>query len=159
MRVEPLFKLPVLLVLVFSGSLIGATGALGQSTISVQAGASFATWGGDDVKELEDAGFDFGYRTGLAIRASAILPLTDFLGLQLGAAYVQKGMFAQVREEDSYLEQTIDMDYLEFPALLKSVPTGGAAVALRLRGPGIFICAQLQERQQVKVILYRSVYR
>ena len=136
MRTEPLFKLPVLLVLMFSGSLIGATVAQGQSTVSVQAGASFATWGGDDVKALEDAGFDFGYRTGLAIRASAILPFTDFLGLQLGAAYVQKGMFAQVREEDSYLDLTIDMDYLEFPVLLKvSPPLEGPLSPYVMAGP------------------------
>ena len=127
MRIAPLFKLPVLLVIVFSGSLIGVTVAQGQSTVSVQAGASFATWGGDDVKELEDAGFDIGYRTGVAIRASAVSPLTDLLGLQIGAAFLQKGMFAQAREDDSYLELSIDMDYLEFPALLRISP--------QLRGP------------------------
>ena len=55
MTIDPLFKLPGLLVLVFTGSLVGATVAWGQSTVAVLAGASFATLGGDDVKELEDA--------------------------------------------------------------------------------------------------------
>ncbi|MYJ56335.1 MAG: PorT family protein [Rhodothermaceae bacterium] len=145
MRIEPLFKLPVLLVLVFSGSLIGATFALGQATISVQTGGSFTTWGGDDVKELEDAGFDIGYRTGVAVRASVVSPLTDLLGLQIGAAYVQKGASGEVDEDDFYLEFTTDMDYLEFPLLLRFSPQlGGAAVAPRRCGSGIFICAQLQ---------------
>ncbi len=122
MRIEPLFKLPALLVLVFSGSLIGTTVALGQPTVSIQAGASFATWGGDDAKELEGIGFDHGYRTGVAIRASAVLPFADLLGLQIGAAYVQKGTFTQMRADNSYVELTADMDYLEFPLLLKISP-------------------------------------
>ena len=122
MRIEPLFKLPVLLMLVFSGSLIGTTVALGQPTVSVQAGASFATWGGNDAKELEEIGFDHGYRTGVAIRASSVLPLSDLLGLQIGAAYVQKGTFTQMRADNSYFELTADMDYLESPVLLKISP-------------------------------------
>ncbi len=122
MRIGPLFKLPLLFVLLFSSSLFGATVAQGQSTVSVQAGASFATWGGDDVKELEDAGFDIGNRTGVTIRASAVLPLTNLLGLQIGAAYVQKGASGEVREDDSYFEFTTDMDYLEFPVLLRISP-------------------------------------
>lgn len=129
MRIEPLFKLPVLLVLVFSGSLIGATFALGQSTISVQAGGSFTTWGGDDVKELEDGGFDIGYRTGVAVRASVVSPLTDLLGLQIGAAYVQKGASGEVDEDDFYLEFTTDMDYLEFPLLLRFSPQLGGPLS------------------------------
>ncbi|MDE2769615.1 MAG: porin family protein [Bacteroidota bacterium] len=122
MRTEPPFKFPVLLVLVFSASLIGATVARGQATVSVHAGGSFATWGGDDVKELEDAGFDIGYRTGVAVRASVVSPLTDLLGLQIGAAYVQKGASGEVDEDDFYLEFTTDMDYLEFPLLLRFSP-------------------------------------
>ena len=122
MRKEPLSKLPVLLVFVFSSSLIGTTVAEGQPTVSVQAGASFATWGGDDVKELEETGVDIGYRTGVAIRALAVAPLTDLLGLQIGAAYVQKGMFMKAREDDFYLEITADMGYLELPVLLKISP-------------------------------------
>ena len=127
MRIEPLFKFPGLLVLVFSASLIGATVARGQTTVSVQAGASFATWGGDDVKELEDAGFDISFQTGVAIRASAVSPLTDLLGLQIGAAYVQKGANGRVDEDDAYFEFTTDMNYLEFPLLLRISP--------QVRGP------------------------
>ena len=127
MRIEPLFKLPVLLVLVFASCLIGATVARGQPSVSVQAGGSFATWGGDDVKELEDAGFDIGYRTGVAVRASVVSPLTDLLGLQIGAAYVQKGASGEFDDDDVYIEFTTDMNYLEFPLLLRISP--------QLRGP------------------------
>lgn len=137
MRIEPLFKSTILLVLVLSGSLIGATVVRGQTTVSFQAGASFATWGGDYAKEAENAGLDVGYRTGVAIRASAVLPLTDLLGLQIGAAYVHKGMSSQARGGDfarfiageqppelqnGYFESTVDMGYLEFPALLRISP-------------------------------------
>ena len=137
MRIEPLFKLPVLLVLVFSSGLIGATVAEGQPTVSVQAGASFATWGGDDAKELEEIGFDRGYRTGAAIRASAVLPVSDLLGLQIGAAYVQKGTFTQMRADNSYFELTADMDYLESPVLLKISPQlKGPLLPYVTAGPG-----------------------
>ena len=122
MRIVPLFKLPVLLVLVFSGGLIGATVARGQPTVSVQAGASFATWGGDDAKEQEEIGLDIDYRTGVAIQASAVLPLTDLLGLQIGAAYVQKGMFSQMRADNFYFESAAEMGYIESPVLLKISP-------------------------------------
>ena len=122
LRIKPSFKPPILLVLVFSSSLIGAAVARGQSTAFVQASASFATWGGDDVKEPEDACFGNGYRTGVAIRASTVSPLTGLLGLQIGAACVQKGASGEVREDDSYFEFTTDMDYLEFPVLLRFSP-------------------------------------
>ena len=115
-------KLIVLLTLLISSTLIGAIVAQGQPTVSVQGGASFATWGGDDIKDLEEEGFDIGYRTGVAIRASAVLPLTDLVGLQIGAAYVQKGMFWEEREDESYFEVTADMGYLEFPVLLRVSP-------------------------------------
>ncbi len=122
MRITPLFKSSILLVLVFSGGLIGATVARGQTTISFQAGASFTTWGGDYAKEARNTGFDVGYRTGLAMRGSALLPLTDLLRLQIGATYMQKGSSGQVRGDDFYLESTMNMGYLEFPVLLRISP-------------------------------------
>ena len=160
MRIEPLFKLPLLLVLVFACSLIGASVAWGQPSVSVQAGGSFTTWGGDDVKELEDAGFDIGYRTGVAVRASVVSPLTDLLGLQIGAAYVQKGASGEVDEDDFYLEFTTDMDYLEFPLLLRISPQlDGPLSPYVAAGPAFSFVLNCRVSNRLRALLYRPVYR
>ncbi len=119
-------QLLILTVLVICGSLIGATVSQGQTTVSVQAGASFATWGGSDA---EEEGVDNGYRTGLVLRASAVLPLTDIVALQIGAAYVEKGTLWRL---DTFgteldLQASAEMGYLAIPVLLRVSP--------RLKGP------------------------
>ena len=116
-------QLSVLTVLVLWGSLVGAAVAQGMTTVSMKAGASFATWGGSDV---EEEGVDNGYRRGLAFRASAVLPLTDLVALQIGAAYVEKGTFSQGQIDifgaELDAETSVNMGYLDLPVLLRVSP-------------------------------------
>lgn len=117
-------KLPILLALI--ASLIVAGSAQGQTTVSIQAGTSFSNWGGSDIKEQEDEGLDYGYRAGVAVRASAVLPLSGIAGLQVGAAYVQKGTSAQGEIVDDVgfaeFDFTANMGYLQLPVLLRITP-------------------------------------
>ena len=61
-------------------------------SLSVQFGSSFSTWAGSTIRDIEDElNFGYGYRTGLAVQVTAFQALSDILGLQVGAHYVQKG--------------------------------------------------------------------
>ena len=104
-QVSPLFALALSVSLLVPGSVQG------QTSLSLQAGASLATLGGSDVDRADS-------RTGIKVRASAILPLTTSLGLQLGAAYAAKG----ATEQEDGVDLAFDLDYLEIPLLLRLSP-------------------------------------
>ena len=74
--------LPVL-ALPLSAGLIVPGIVEAQTSLSLQTGVSLATLAGD----AENAD----YRAGLRVGASAILPLSSNLDLQLGGAYAAKG--------------------------------------------------------------------
>ena len=77
-------KLPPLLALALSVSLLVPGSVYGQTSLSLQAGASLATLGGSDVASADS-------RIGMRVGASAIFPLSANLDLQFGAAYAAKG--------------------------------------------------------------------
>ena len=104
-QVSPLFALALSVSLLVPGSVQG------QTSLSLQAGASLATLGGNDVDSADS-------RTGIKVRTSAILPLTTSLGLQLGAAYAEKG----ATEQEDGVDLAFDFDYLEIPLLLRLSP-------------------------------------
>lgn len=89
--------------------------ATAQVAVSVSAGPTFATITGDDVDDD-----DIDSRTGFFVGGSLGIPLTDMLSLGTGAYYVQKG----AEDNSSGDEFTLELDYLEIPALLQVQVTG-----------------------------------
>ena len=114
MRVAPqLFqKLLPLLALVLSVGLLVPGSVQGQTTLSLQAGGSLATFGGSDVESPDS-------RIGLRVGASALVPLRTNLDLQLGAAYAAKG----ATEDEFGVDIELSVDYLEIPLLLRFTPS------------------------------------
>ena len=127
-------KLPALLALVLSVGLLVPGSVRGQMSLSLQAGASLATLGGNDVEGADS-------RTGIRIRASAIRPLTSSLDLQVGAAYTGKG----ATEHEAGIDVLLELDYLEIPVLLRFTPSvaGTLSPALHHR-PGTLPSGRLQ---------------
>ena len=107
-------KLPRLFTLMLSAGVFIPRSVEGQTSLSLQAGPSFATLAGGP--------FDDGSRTGFSVVASAILPFTTNLGLQLGTAYAARGA-----TEAGYL--AIDLDYVEIPLLLRVSPSVEGAIS------------------------------
>ena len=105
-------KLPPLLALALSVSLFVPGSVYGQTSLSLQAGASLATLGGSDVASADS-------RIGMRVGASAIFPLSANLDLQFGAAYAAKGATKQELGVDVALE----LDYFEIPLLLRLSPS------------------------------------
>ena len=117
--------LPVL-ALPLSAGLIAPGILEAQTSFSLQTGASLATLGGD----AENAD----YRTGLRIGASAILPLSSNLGLQLGGAYAAKG----ATEEEFGINGALELGYLEIPLLLTLSPSVEGTISPRFSvGPAL----------------------
>ena len=113
------FVLPVILCL--------PAGLRGQTEVSLQGGVSLATLGGSDVEGTDS-------RAGLRAGASAILPLTSGLGLELGAAYAEKG----AAEQDFGVEIDLELGYLELPLLLRFSPSPAGAVSPHfMAGPAL----------------------
>ena len=105
-------KLPPLLALALSVSLFVPGSVYGQTSLSLQAGASLATLGGSDVESADS-------RIGMRVGASAIFPLSANLDLQFGAAYTGKG----ATEHETGLDVLFELDYLEIPLLLRFTPS------------------------------------
>ena len=100
-------KLPPLLALALSVSLFVPGSVYGQTSLSLQAGASLATLGGSDVESADS-------RIGMRVGASAIFPLSANLDLQFGAAYAAKG----ATEQELGIDLAVELDYFEIPLLL-----------------------------------------
>jgi len=110
-------KLAPLCAVLFPVSLLVPGSAWGQTTLLVQGGASLATLGGNDVSSADS-------RAGIRIGASAILPLTTRMNLQLGAGYAAKG----ATEQEFGVEVELGIDYLELPLLLRFEPSVGGTI-------------------------------
>lgn len=109
--------------------------------VTIQAGTSFATWGGDAVKFEESAGhFSYSYLAGLDVRASALRSLNDNFALQFGIGYVQKGTSLRLRNPDNWamlggnaVEDRVRSNYLELPVLLRAGPNLGGPLSPHVR--------------------------
>ena len=125
-------KLPPLLALALSVSLFVPGSVYGQTSLSLQAGASLATLGGSDVASADS-------RIGMKVGASAIFPLSANLDLQFGAAYAAKG----ATQQEFGVDMAFEFDYFEIPLLLRLSPsvdgtisphfTVGPALSFRLK--------------------------
>lgn len=98
-------------------SLAVAPAAEAQTMVTVQGGATFATFEGDDA---DIDGVDPGTRTGFNFGASLGLPISEIIYLTPGLYYVQKG----AEYEEAGLESAIELTYLEVPILLQVMLTG-----------------------------------
>ena len=100
-----------------------------QTTLAIQGGLSRAT-----LSAIEDADASaLKARMGLALGASATVPLQENFGLRLDGGYVQKGSSA----EEEGLEVNLFLDYVEFSGLgaINLTPAGSPASAHLLIGP------------------------
>ena len=89
--------------------------AAGQSTVGFRGGLSLASLGGDDAEDLDS-------RTGLSFGGFFNIPVSDVLGVQLGAGFVQKG----ASETELGVDIDVKLGYIEIPLLLTlSPPTSG----------------------------------
>ena len=111
-------KLPPLLALALSVSLLVPGSVYGQTSLSLQAGASLATLGGSDVESADS-------RIGMRVGASAIFPLSANLDLQFGAAYAAKG----ATEQELGIDLAVELDYFEIPLLLRLSPSVGGTIS------------------------------
>ena len=105
-------KFPPLLALALSVSLFVPGSVYGQTSLSLQAGASLATLGGSDVASADS-------RIGMRVGASAIFPFSANLDLQFGAAYAAKG----ATEQELGVDLVVELDYFEIPLLLRLSPS------------------------------------
>ncbi len=89
--------------------------AAGQSTVGFRGGLSLASLGGDDAVDLDS-------RTGLSFGGFFNVPVSDMLGVQVGAGFVQKG----AKETELGIDLEFELGYIEIPLLLTlSPPTSG----------------------------------
>ncbi len=108
-------RFPLKAVLVTALFMTLPTVVAGQAGVGFRGGLSLATLGGDDVEDVDS-------RTGLNIGGFVNIPLSDVVGLQIGAGFVQKG----AEETEFGVKFQIAVDYLEIPVLLTlSPPTSG----------------------------------
>ena len=92
-----------------------------QVTVGVRGGFASATLTGDDLPNTSrNSGFTVGGFVGVG--------LTDVVGLDLGAAYTQKGVAAV----EGGTSVRIDLGYLQVPALLTVKIPGGGALSPRV---------------------------
>jgi hypothetical protein len=99
----------------------------GQTIVSLRAGLNVATLGGDDIDINPD------HRIGVNIGGAVTIPMSENLGLLLGATYSQKGAEPPV---DLGADVVLALDYLEIPALLElMIPSSGTVGAHVLAGP------------------------
>lgn len=100
-----------------------------QTTLSVRAGASIATLGGDDVTDAES-------RTGMNVGAALTFGVSESLGVQIGAGYAQKGATSTADGTDI----TFKLDYIEIPVLLSlGIPTTGSVSPRFYLGPAFSV--------------------
>ena len=119
------FSLKTVLVIAFLMTL--PTVAAGQSTVGFRGGLSLASLGGDDAQ-------DFDSKTGLSFGGFFNVPVSDMLGVQVGAGFVQKG----ASETELGVDLEFEMGYIEIPLLLTlSPPTSGNVGFTFSVGPAI----------------------
>ncbi len=107
------FSLKTVLLIILLMSL--PTVVVGQSTLGVRGGLSVASLGGDDADNLDS-------RTALSFGGFFNVPVSDVLGVQVGAGFVQKG----AEETEFGIEVEFALSYIEIPLLLTlSPPTSG----------------------------------
>lgn len=105
--------------------------ARAQTTLSVRGGGSIANLGGSDIDSYIN---DVNSRTGFNLGGALTLAVAENMGIQIGAAFVQKG--ATATEEG--VDITLSLDYIEVPLLWRlSVPTEGAVSPHFYAGPGV----------------------
>lgn len=122
MRCDSRVLVTVLASLGLSSLSLGA-----QTVLSVEGGASIAKWGGRAAGGTSS-------RTGLAAGVSLTFPVSELLGVQVGAAYVQKGADFSV----SGMNAEVAIDYLQVPVLLYvRMPSSGRVSAHVLVGPAV----------------------
>lgn len=92
---------------------LAAVPAAEAQMVTVQGGATFATFEGDDVEDVDS-------RTGFNFGASIGFPIGEIIYLTPGLYYVQKG----AQFTDNGIEQSVDLTYLEIPILLQVMLTG-----------------------------------
>lgn len=108
-------RFPLKAVLVTAFLMTLPTVVAAQANVGFRGGLSLASLGGDDVEDL-------GSKTGLNIGGFVHVPLSDVVGLQFGAGFVQKGF----KETELGVKFEFGVDYLELPLLLTlSPPTTG----------------------------------
>jgi len=103
-----------------------------QRVLAVEAGLSVAKLGGSDAGSNTP-------RTGLSAGASLTLPVTEILGIQVGAAYVQKG----ATDNSTGVNAELAIDYFEVPVLLRvGIPSASKVSAHILVGPAVSFLTQ-----------------
>ena len=91
------------------------------ASVSLQAGLSLATV---SPQEGEDPS-DYSYQSGINVRASGFLPLSNYIGAQLGLGFVQKGSPLSVDDDpffDGDFSAKLETAYLQVPVLLSVHP-------------------------------------
>lgn len=121
---------------------LGLAGQTGPTVVSLRAGLNVSTFGGGDVI----VGLD--HRVGANIGAGLTIPMTETLGIFLGASYSQKGAKPPV---DLGADLALTVDYLEFPALLRlaMIPSEGSVGAHVLLGPVMALQVNCEGRGSV----------
>ncbi|MEZ4417942.1 MAG: outer membrane beta-barrel protein [Gemmatimonadota bacterium] len=101
-----------------------------QTTLSAIAGASIATATGDRLPDVQHV-------TRVRFGAQLDLPISDRMGIQLGATYAQKGVDFDTSDEFGRLH----FDYFEFPLLLRLnlLPNSEGIAPHLLLGPAVAI--------------------
>jgi Outer membrane protein beta-barrel domain len=116
-------------LLLIGALLLGPARLSAQTVVSLRAGLNVATLGGGDVAINPD------HRIGVNIGGAVTIPMSENLGLLLGATYSQKGAAPPV---DLGANLVLALDYLEIPALLEfMIPSSGMVGAHVLAGPVI----------------------
>ena len=119
------FSLKVVLVTVLFMALPAV--AAGQSTVGFLGGLSLATLGGDDAVDLDS-------RTGLRFGGFFKVPISDVLGVQVGAGFVQKG----ASETELGVDLELKLGYIEIPLLLTLSPSTNGNVGFTFSvGPAV----------------------
>ena len=101
--------------------------AAGQSTVGFRGGLSVASLGGDDAEDLDS-------RTGLRFGGFFNVPVSDVLGVQVGAGFVQKG----ASETELGVDLDFKLGYIEIPLLLTLSPSTNGSVGFTFSvGPAV----------------------
>lgn len=140
-------KRMVVLVAAVVGLALSATvpAAAQRVTITPKLGLSLASWGGNDVDDLEDAigaaiggTAEFGTRTGFAAGASLSIGLGSGLGIRPELLFVQKGAGIDVSGSAGSGEGSFKQNYVEVPVLLEyRIWTPGIVVPSLFAGPAL----------------------
>ncbi len=118
-----------LAVIALSYSVFAPLKTNAQTTVGFRAGLNLATFGGTDPRV-------YGHHTAVNVGAFLDLPLSERVGLRLGAGYSGKGAERTYGDVTGEVETRIG--YLEIPALLRlRVSPGSSVSAHLLLGPAL----------------------